>query len=208
MFAEETLVIDASEDLDIDKNAVSRWYCLFRTAIEKHLQLTFEKIGGEGVAVQIDETVIARRKYNRGRVVRQQWLFGVIDTISNHCILRCIDDRCKSTLKNVILETLTEGSIVSSDRWSSYMSIFREETRYEHTSVNHSINFVDPETGTHTNNIENLQMLLKQSLRRKYLRSRTNLDLYLAEFCARHKCKNTPEMIFLLVCESLKLINE
>ena len=207
-FSTESLVINTSAELNIDKNAVSRWNSLFRQALEKHLEAKFEKLGGEGITVQIDETVIAKRKYNRGRIVPQQWLFGAIDTISNHCILKCIDDRSKATLKRVIMETLTEGSIVHSDMWSSYMSIFRNNENFTHDTVNHSENFVNPETGVHTNTIENLWMLLKQSLRRKLLRSRIHLDLYLAEFCARHQHKNNYEVIFLLVCEALKYLND
>ena len=76
------------------------------------------------------------------------------------------------------------------------MSLFVDKTSFNYGNVHHSKNFVDPETGIHMDNIENLWMLLKQSLRRKFLRSRLNLDLYLAEFCARRKFKNNPIEIF------------
>ncbi|WKY04593.1 hypothetical protein Q1695_005532 [Nippostrongylus brasiliensis] len=37
------------------------------------------RIGGPGVTVQLDKTLLTRRKCNRGRVVRShQWLFGGI----------------------------------------------------------------------------------------------------------------------------------
>lgn len=207
-FSKEKLIKDVSSELEFDRNAIIRWYSIFRSAMELYLESSYQKLGGEGVIVQIDETVIAKRKYNRGRNVPQQWLYGAIDTITNHCILKCIDDRSKVTLKRVILETLTKGSIVHSDQWSSYISIFKDDNNFTHQTVNHSVNFVNPENGVHTNNIENLWMLLKQSLRRKYLRNRQNLELYLAEFCARHKFNNNPRIIFYLVCEALKLLNE
>ncbi len=79
--------------------------------------------------------------------------------ITRHFVLRCVDDRTKSTLNSVILDTICSGSIVHSDRWPSYMSIFDENLSFIHGSVNHSQNFVDPETGVNTNLIENLWML-------------------------------------------------
>ncbi|RUS71462.1 hypothetical protein EGW08_020777 [Elysia chlorotica] len=39
-------------------------------------------IGGPGVVVEIDETLITRRKYNRGRLPTQIWLFGGIERVS------------------------------------------------------------------------------------------------------------------------------
>lgn len=205
-FAEEKTVLETSNNLHISKNTVTKWFKIIRIVAEKNLDLLFNKIGGENRVVQIDETVISKRKYNRGRIIPQQWLFGAIDTINGHFILKTIDDRSRSTLRSIITECITENTTVHSDMWSSYMSIFRTENDYRHETVNHSRNFVNPTTGVHTNNIENLWMLLKQSLRRKYLRNRGNLDLYLAEFCLRAKFKNNKEKVFYEICDSLKLL--
>lgn len=205
-FSEETLVLTTSADLTLDKNTVSKWFAVFRSALAKSLEESAEKIGGEGRVVQIDETVIARRKYNRGRIVPQQWLFGAIDTVNSHYILRCIDNRSKVVLKKIIVDTITENSTIHSDMWSSYMSIFSEDLGFVHETVNHSENFKDPVTGVHTNLIENLWMLLKQALRRKYQRSRAHLELYLAEFCMRSKYKKDNMMFFYALCEAIKLL--
>uniref|UniRef100_A0A0L8GSI5 Uncharacterized protein n=1 Tax=Octopus bimaculoides TaxID=37653 RepID=A0A0L8GSI5_OCTBM len=48
---------------------------LFRHWIENHQ----DHIGGPGVEVEIDETVIVKRKYNRGRLVKTIGLFGRIE---------------------------------------------------------------------------------------------------------------------------------
>ena len=41
-----------------------------------------DSVGGEGIQVEIDETVIVRRKFNRGREQKQLWLFGGIERLS------------------------------------------------------------------------------------------------------------------------------
>ncbi len=42
------------------------------------------KVGGPGKIVQIDETLVYKRKYNRGEMPSyQQWLFGAVDEAGN-----------------------------------------------------------------------------------------------------------------------------
>ena len=40
-----------------------------------------EAIGGQGIVVEIDETLIVKRKYDRGRILSQIWLFGGIERV-------------------------------------------------------------------------------------------------------------------------------
>ena len=49
-----------------------------------------DSIGGEGIEVEIDETLFVKRKYDRGRMLRQLWIIGGIERISQkvlHCAL-------------------------------------------------------------------------------------------------------------------------
>ena len=55
------------------------WYNYFRDicmAAQKVL-VENEKVGGRNIVVQIDESLIAKRKYERGRPARNIWVFGV-----------------------------------------------------------------------------------------------------------------------------------
>ena len=114
-------------------------------------------LGGNDRIVEVDETLVARRKYNRGRIVEQKWLFGMINREGGDFILRSVDKRDSETLGSIIKQFISTDSIVCSDMWSAYMSFFNNNGDYTHKSVNHSRNFVSPEDRTvHTQNIENL----------------------------------------------------
>ena len=54
------------------------------------------------------------------------------------------------------------GTTIISDCWRSYDCLNEED--FEHLTVNHSLNFVDPETGAHTQNIESLWWQIKHPL--------------------------------------------
>jgi hypothetical protein len=65
--------------LQADKNTVSRYNKLFRKYIkDKQLINPKNKIGGRNENIEIDETKIAKRKYNRGHRVEGAWVIGRI----------------------------------------------------------------------------------------------------------------------------------
>ena len=63
-----------------------------------------------------------------------------------------VPDRSQDTLLPIIKEWILPGTTIISDYWRSYCCLEREG--YKHLRVNHSLNFKDPETGAHSNNIE------------------------------------------------------
>ena len=194
-FCEEECVNELAQKIGISRPSICRWYAILRKICGKALEANFKRLGGIGHTVQIDETVIARRKYNVGRNVQQQWLFGAIDMINGSFILRNIDNRSRKELQSVIIDTIYEDTHVISDCWSSYMAIFSNRNDYTHSHVNHSRNFVNPETGANTQLIENLWSRLKSTLRRKFQRSRGHLQEYLDEFCFRAKVKKDGRLV-------------
>ncbi|CAC5396874.1 unnamed protein product [Mytilus coruscus] len=73
-----------------------------------------------------------------------------------------VENRTKETLLKLIKDNIKPGTTIISDCWKAYDFLGSEG--FEHLKVNHSVNFVDPETGAHTNTIESTWHALKKSL--------------------------------------------
>ncbi|KCZ77371.1 hypothetical protein H311_01619 [Anncaliia algerae PRA109] len=88
-------------------------------------------------------------------------------------------------------------SIIHKNKHGSYIYYFGENSnKYYHDWVNHSENFVDPETYVHTQNIENLWLLLKKFKRRKGYSKSRYLKLYLAEFDLKRRFYQEESRLF------------
>ena len=68
----------APEWLNISSKTSVDWRS-FCSEVCSNWFLNQEQIGGEGVEVGIDETQLVRRKYERGRLLKDIWLFGSIE---------------------------------------------------------------------------------------------------------------------------------
>ena len=95
------------------------------------------QIGGPGMTVEIDESKFGKTKFNCGRYIERQWVFGGI-----------CHQRDKDTLLPIIRAHILPGTCVMSGMWKVYD--YLKDEGYTHLTVNHSINFVDPDTGAHT----------------------------------------------------------
>lgn len=102
-------------------------------------------IGGEGIVVEIDEAKIGKRKYNRGRLITGKWIFGAFERDTGKAFIVPVDDRTRETLLNIIKKWILPGTTIMSDMWRAYDCLNHEG--FTHLTVNHSMNFVDPETG-------------------------------------------------------------
>lgn len=144
-----------SDGTTIGRKALTEWNKNFREVCHWYFALHPVKIGGDGVIVEIDETVLSKRKYNRGRlIVNQQWFFGGVERGNGRCFLVPVERRDAQTLLPLIQKFIHPGSIILSDCWAAYNHIDKLPELYRHYTVNHSQHFIDPVTGTHTQSIE------------------------------------------------------
>ncbi|CEF61372.1 Transposase, ISXO2-like domain-containing protein [Strongyloides ratti] len=84
-----------------------------------------------------------------------------------------VKKRGSETLLEVIKKHVVPGLIIHSDLWRGYNGI-EDILGFKHYTVNHSVNFKDPETGIHTNSIERTWNRFKLLIS---ARSRTKKDM-------------------------------
>lgn len=124
-----------------------------------------EGLGGDGQEVEVDETRIGGRKYNRRRETQGQWIFGIYDRSSGQVVTVPVPDRTKITLHFYIKKYIKKGSVIISDGWKSYRGLTQKG--YIHRCVNHRYQFVNSYNRSwHTQNIERYWRYLKDNLQR------------------------------------------
>jgi transposase-like protein len=169
-------------------NTITDYMNLFRELIIDTLEDEDDIIGGDNIIVEIDESKFGRRKYNRGRVIDGVWIVGGIErTEEKKCFVKVVENRTAETLHEIIRNHVAPGSIVHTDMWRGYTGI--EELNVTHRTVNHSENFVDHDTGVHTNTIEGLWNGIKIGIPPKN-RKKDKITDHLLEFIWRKKNKD------------------
>lgn len=86
------------------------------------------------------------------------------------------------TLLPVIQRYVLPGTTVVSDLWGGYSRLEGLSEEYQHLTVNHSVNSVNPESVTHTTTVEGFWQKLKHSNKRRYGTQRSLFEEYIWEF--------------------------
>ena len=114
-------------------------------------------------------------------------MLGLFDTqyTPSRPYLQLVRRRNAATLLAIIRRKVQPGSIVHNDKWAAYRQLQRR-LGLQHGSVNHSLQFVDPVTGVHTQHAESNWCTAKEKF--KLMKGSTNPDflmVYLQEFMWR-----------------------
>ena len=68
--------------------------------------------------------------------------------------MELVPNRQAATLLPIVQAHVARGKTVYFDEWSAYRQLTRLPQVASHGTVNHSLCFIDPVTGVHTQNIE------------------------------------------------------
>jgi len=93
----------------------------FREVCEAYFSRHPVIIGGPGKVVEIDETVITKRKYHRGQLrAEEQWFFGGVERgSSDRCFLVPVERRDAATLLPIIARHVLQGSTIISGMYGA-----------------------------------------------------------------------------------------
>ena len=191
-------VCDTVRMTGLGEKSIIQWFAYFRDVCSWWLIQNPYKIGGPGMEVEIDESVVARRKYHRGRLISERWVFGGVDRNTNKSFLELIPDKSAATLLGIIEEKIEPGSIIHTDGHAAYNGIpnIPVQPPYQHLVVIHRTNFVDPVTAACTNTVEGHWSKCKKRLKHMNGVQDTMLPSHLDEFMWRELFGREPIAAF------------
>ena len=159
---------------EVSNKTVTDWCNHLRSLVTWDLQtldIPEGRIGGVNVVVEMDESKFGKRKYHQGRRVEGVWVVGAGERIPQRRMFAIsVDDRSRETLHAIIERChamILPGSIVHTDCWAAYEGM-EAHGIMAHGTVNHTHNYVDPDTGVHTNTIEGTWNGIKLNTNRRH----------------------------------------
>ncbi len=155
----------------------SAWFMMHRIRLAMKCQ-SFEKMGGEGETVEVDETYIGGLARNMHKSKRVQGRTGGVGKLAVFGLLERHGEKGKSKVRTqviptnwnkevqaIIKETVEPNTNVYSDEHGTYYHLGSEG--FNHAFVRHAEYYVDG--AVHTNGIENFWSLLKRTIKGTYV---------------------------------------
>ena len=116
-------------------------------------------------------------------------MFGLVDTSTTPAlgVMEMVPCRDAATLLPIIQQHVRPGTIIWSDEWAAYRRVQQLPSVSQHATVNHSIEFVSPLTGVHTQHVESYWNRVKTKFKRMKGVQETMLSSYLDEYMWRER---------------------
>ena len=200
---------------DKNRSSIVKWYKFARTICSEWINdpKHSPKLGGYGKIVEFDESFFpGKPKYNRGRRLyedgweeSEKWVFGMTERGSLDAVaIQVPASRSRKVLLPIIQQHCNVGTIFCSDSWKAYNKLEQHLDLEDilHYPVNHSTNYVDPDTGAHTQTIEGFWRQCKVWLPNFGLKPRY-LGIYIGSFCWYRYCKQRDLDMFVQLLQSI-----
>ena len=177
------------------------WKNFVRDIYINYFLMNSTMIGGPGVNVQIDESLVCKRKANVGRLLKNQqtWIVGGVDSNGN-VFMEQTKFRTTQVLDDIISRHVLPDSNIVTDGWLGYNNV-SNINGYDHQKVIHEREFVNSD-GYHTNRIEGTWSAFKRMYRKVTNKKEAMLASYIAEFMFHFKFKGK------LLSQTFKTISE
>ncbi|KAM7298107.1 hypothetical protein ISCGN_018734 [Ixodes scapularis] len=184
----------------LSNNTIVAWTWYFRDTcfrwIDDILTASRLRIGGAGKVVKVDEALVGKRKYHRGRLVPGQWILGMVELQTGPAgdrrrggpvRLEIIPNNCRNAaaLIPLIQKHVAPGTTIMSDQWAAYNSLPAHQ--FNHLTINHSLYFVDPRTWANTQTIESQWRAFKRHHSEGGGNPHKTLGMHLCEFMWRRE---------------------
>ena len=116
-------------------------------------------------------------------------MFGMCDTSQTPAlgVMAIVPHRSAATLLPILQRHLRSGTTVHSDQWAAYNWVQQLPSVTVHNTVNHSLHFVDPGTGVHTQNVVSYWNRVKGKFKRMKGVHEDMISSYLDEFMWRER---------------------
>ena len=173
----------------VSRASIIEYYKKYRKCLGLAVSQYYSNNGnrlGQHDTIEIDESKYnAKPKHHTGRQLGEPdyWVFGLVERRTGRCFMITVPDRSAETLIPIIRRIAAPGCRIVSDQWRGYLSLGDEG--FVHVTVNHSVQFVDPLTGEHSNTIENLWGRSKSKIKFMNGIQRQWTQSYLNEFMFR-----------------------
>ena len=120
-------------------------------------------------------------------------------------VMEIVSNRSAQTLLPIMQQHLRNGTTVHNDQWAAYNNVQQLPSVTQHSTVNHSLFFVDPTTGVHTQNVESYWNRVKTKFKAMKGVHRSMLSSYIDEFMWRERHGTGASTALTNICRDINL---
>ena len=124
-FSIEMSQTKTAKELNVSRSSIVDFFHKLKYVCVQDLKPDEIVLGGPNKVVEIDESLFARAKHNRGKDLKRKqfWVFGMKQRDSGRIYMKFVGARNAANLLPIIYKHVAPESIIYSDLWKSYKAI-------------------------------------------------------------------------------------